>query len=187
MTSVPPVPPDVPARIFHLALASEWEAARHSGSYTTSARGRTLAEEGFIHASRADQWQGVRERFYADVEEPLVLLVIETARLDVPVAAEPVPDSTETFPHVYGPLNLSAVVQVLPLGELGQAGSQQSFSRLFLGEMMRNAVLGLLLIVVVTTGVLVGLSFGSRPAVWFGFLVALAVGVPLVVRLYRRR
>jgi hypothetical protein len=53
--------------------------------------------------------------------------------------------------------------------------------------MFRNAVLGLLLIAVVTTGVLIGLSFGSRWGAWFGFLVALSVGVPLVVRLYRRR
>jgi uncharacterized protein (DUF952 family) len=181
------VPSGVPARIFHLALASEWEAARRSGSYTTSTRGRTLADEGFIHASRADQWQGVRDRFYADVDEPLVLLVIETARLDVPVVAEPVPDSTETFPHVYGPLPTSAVVHALPLGQDGQAAPQESFSRVFLGEMLRNAMLGLLLIVVVTIGVLIGLSVGTRLAVWFGFLVALAVGVPLVVRLYRRR
>lgn len=180
--------PGVPDRIFHLALASEWEAARRFGSYTTSTLGRTLAEEGFIHASRADQWQGVRDGFYSDVEEPLVLLVIETARLDVPVVAEsPVPDSTETFPHIYGPLPAAAVVQVLPLGPDGRTAPQGSFSRVFLGEMLRNAALGLLLIAVVTTGVLVGLSFGGRLAVWFGFLVALAVGVPLVVRLYRRR
>ena len=184
MTSVPS---GVPARIFHVALVSEWEAALRSGSYTTSTRGRTLAQEGFIHASRGDQWQGVRDRFYSDVDEPLVLLVIETARLDVPVVAEPVPDSTETFPHIYGPLPTAAVVQVLPLGPDGQTAPQGSFSRVFLGEMLRNAVLGLLLIVVVTIGVLIGVSFGSRMAVWFGFLVGLAVGVPIVVRLYRRR
>lgn len=184
MTSVPS---GVPARIFHVALASEWEAALGSGSYTTSTRGRTLADEGFIHASRGDQWQGVRDRFYADVDEPLVLLVIDTQRLDVPVVAEPVPDSAETFPHIYGPLPAAAVVQALPLGPDGRTAPQESFSRVFLGEMLRNAMLGLLLIVVVTLGVLVGLSLGTRLAVWSGFLVALAVGVPLVVRLYRRR
>lgn len=187
MTTVPPGPPDVPGRIFHLASASEWEDALRSGSYTTSTRGRTLAEEGFIHASRADQWPGVRDRFYSDVTEPLVLLVIETARLDVPVIAEPVPDSTETFPHIYGPLSTSAVVQALPLGSDGQPVAPGSFTRVFLGEMLLNAVLGLLLIAVVTLGVLIGLWFGSRLAAWFGFLVALSVGVPLVVRLYRIR
>lgn len=181
------VPPDVPSRIFHLALASEWEAARRSGSYATSTRGRTLAEEGFIHASRADQWQAVRDRFYADETEPLVLLVIDPARLDAPVAVEAVADSAETFPHIYGPLNTSAVVQVLPVGADGQAGSQESFSRVFLRELMGNAMLGLGLIVLLTGGVLLGQAAGPAWAVWAGFLIALAIGVPVVVWLYRRR
>lgn len=102
-------------RLFHIALAADWEVTRQSGSYTTSTLGRTLAEEGFIHASRGDQWQGVRDRFYAGVEEPLVLLVIDSGLLTSPVLDE-VPDgATETFPHIYGPLNVTAVVQTIPL------------------------------------------------------------------------
>ncbi len=103
------------ARIYHIATAADWAEARRQGQYTTPTRGRTLAEEGFIHASRADQWEGVRERFYADVTEPLVLLEIDTGRLDVPVVEEAVPDSDETFPHVFGPLDVDAVVEVVPL------------------------------------------------------------------------
>jgi len=102
------------ARIFHIATVADWEAAQESGSYTTSTRGRTLAEEGFIHASRAEQWPQVRRRFYADVTEPLLLLVIDTERLDVPLVEEEVPGG-ESFPHLYGPLRPSAVVQALPL------------------------------------------------------------------------
>ena len=65
----------------------------------------TLEEEGYLHASRADQWEAVRERYYADVTEPLVLLEIDTDLLDVPWVEElPAPDATETFPHIYGPL-----------------------------------------------------------------------------------
>ena len=72
---------------------------------TTSTYGVSLADEGFIHASRADQWEGVRERYYAEVEEPLVLLEIETDLVDVPVVEEPpAPGVEETFPHIYGPL-----------------------------------------------------------------------------------
>jgi uncharacterized protein (DUF952 family) len=103
------------ARIYHIASAADWAEARRLGRYTTSTRGRTLAEEGFIHASRADQWEGARQRFYAGVTEPLLLLVIDTDRLDVPVVDEPAPDADETFPHVYGPLDPAAVVQVVPL------------------------------------------------------------------------
>lgn len=103
-------------RIFHIATLADWTDAQQSGAYTTSTRGRTLAEEGFIHASRADQWEGVRAAFYADVTEPLVLLEIDADRLGVPVVEEePAPGVGVTFPHVYGAIPPTAVVSVTPL------------------------------------------------------------------------
>lgn len=103
-------------RIFHIATADDWAAAQESGAYTTSTRGVTLEQEGFLHASRADQWEAVRERYYADATEPLVLLEIDSDLLDVPwVEERPAPDAVETFPHIYGPLSPDAVVAVHPL------------------------------------------------------------------------
>ena len=103
-------------RIFHIATLADWTDAQASGAYTTSTVGVTLEEEGFLHASRADQWEGVRARYYADIAEPLVLLEIDTDLLDVPVVEEPpAPGVTETFPHVYGALDPAAVVAVTPL------------------------------------------------------------------------
>jgi glutathione S-transferase len=103
-------------RIFHIATASDWQAAQASGAYTTSTRGVTLEEEGYIHASRADQWEAVRAAYYADVTEPLVLLEIDTDLLDVRVVEEvPAPGMTETFPHVYGAIRPAAVVTVTEL------------------------------------------------------------------------
>ncbi|WP_028642441.1 DUF952 domain-containing protein [Nocardioides sp. URHA0020] len=103
-------------RIFHIATLADWTEAQASGAYTTSTVGVTLEEEGFLHASRADQWPAVRERYYADVTEPLVLLEIDTDLLDVPVVEEaPAPGMTETFPHVYGALDPAAVVAVTAL------------------------------------------------------------------------
>ncbi|QIG45985.1 DUF952 domain-containing protein [Nocardioides anomalus] len=93
--------------IYHLATQSDWDEAQRTGAYTTSTRGVSLEQEGFLHASRADQWEFVRERYYADVEEPLLLLEIDTDLLDVPWREDPVGD--DTFPHVYGPLHPSAV------------------------------------------------------------------------------
>jgi uncharacterized protein (DUF952 family) len=104
-------------RIFHIATLADWTAARATGAYTTSTRGVSLEQEGFIHASRADQWEGVRAAFYADVAEPLVLLEIDTDLLDVPVIEEvPGPGATETFPHVYGAIPTAAVMGVTTLG-----------------------------------------------------------------------
>lgn len=101
--------------LFHLALRSDWEAAREVGEYRVSTLGRTLEDEGFLHASFRSQVEDVRSRFYAAVTEPLVLLEIDPDRLDVPVVVE-VPDGAdEAFPHLYGPLSTDAVVGVHPL------------------------------------------------------------------------
>ena len=103
-------------RIYHLATAADWDQAQRNGAYTTSTRGVTLEQEGFIHCSRADQWEAVRARYYGDAEEPLVLLEIDTDLLDVRVVEEPpAPGVEETFPHIYGPLKPEAVVAVTAL------------------------------------------------------------------------
>jgi uncharacterized protein (DUF952 family) len=171
------------ARIFHLATEADWKAAQESGSYTTSTRGVSLAEEGFIHASRADQWQAVRERFYADVDEPLVLLVVDTDRLQVPVVDEQVGE--ETFPHVYGPIPPAAVVQALPL-ERALADGSRSFSSLFLAEVFRNAALGLLLMVLLAGGVLGGAAVDGTSGPWLGLLAGGAAWVAVLVSVRRR-
>ncbi len=72
-------------RIFHIATAADWAAAKRAGSYEISTLGRTLAEEGFIHASRREQVAGTFTAFYADAQQPLVLLAIETDRLTSPL------------------------------------------------------------------------------------------------------
>ncbi|MBO3749719.1 DUF952 domain-containing protein [Streptosporangiaceae bacterium NEAU-GS5] len=110
--------------IFHLALASDWAQAQQSGEYRISTIGRTLDEEGFIHAS-ADLAQASRVagRFYRDVDEPLVLLTIDESRVGAPVIHEPATspanagpaagtEAGELFPHIYGPLPVTAVVAV---------------------------------------------------------------------------
>lgn len=96
--------------IFHVATVADWEAALRDGAYTTSTRGRTLADEGFIHASRREQVQPVLDRYFADATEPLILLVIDPDRLGAEVRVEQVGD--DTYPHVYGPLEPAAVVGV---------------------------------------------------------------------------
>lgn len=102
--------------IYHLADEQDWEQARRDGAYAMSTRGRTLAEEGFIHASSAAQWPLTRARFYADVTEPLILLHIDESRLGSPVVHEVGnPATGETFPHVYGPIAVEAVVRTTVL------------------------------------------------------------------------
>ncbi|MGH3244190.1 MAG: DUF952 domain-containing protein [Spirillospora sp.] len=102
--------------LLHIAERTHWEAARDTGvSYGMSTLGRTLDEEGFIHCSSdMAQVDGVLGRFYAAVpRSDLVLLVIDVPRLDVPVRYEPVGD--DLFPHVHGPIPVSAVIDVRSL------------------------------------------------------------------------
>jgi uncharacterized protein (DUF952 family) len=101
-------------RIFHLATDEAWTAARAAGTYTVSTVGMELAEVGFIHCSQAEQVAGVHERFYRDVAAPLVLLTIDTDLLTSPWRLDPVEGQPLPFPHIYGPLNVDAVVTAEP-------------------------------------------------------------------------
>jgi len=94
--------------LFHLCTASAWEGVP-DGYYRGSTRGVTLEEQGFIHCSLAHQVRTVADAIYADADG-LVLLVIDDTRLDAPVRYE------GGFPHIYGPLPVSAVVDVVPVG-----------------------------------------------------------------------
>ncbi|MGC4942006.1 DUF952 domain-containing protein [Kribbella sp. DT2] len=102
------------ARILHIAFSDEWAAAQAAGAYRRSTRGTSLDDGAtFIHASRCEQVDGVANSFYTDVETPLLLLVIDTERLVSALCDEDLDGSGTTFPHIYGPLNLDAVVGVL--------------------------------------------------------------------------
>jgi uncharacterized protein (DUF952 family) len=97
--------------IYHIAFRTDWAAAVVAGEYRISTRGRTLEQQGFIHAATAEQVGGVAGAFYADADaEDLVVLVIDPARLTAELRYDPVPGAEQPFPHIYGPLNVDAVV-----------------------------------------------------------------------------
>ena len=102
-------------RLFHAALPEEWAAAQSAGVYEMSTRGRTLADEGFIHASYENQVEGVVNAFYADLDE-LVLLEIDRERLGIEVVDESATGNPtdEHFPHLYGALTVAAVAVATP-------------------------------------------------------------------------
>ena len=97
--------------IYHAALPEDWDAAVRAGRYEVSTRGRTLADEGFIHAAFERQVEDVLNRYYADVDD-VVLLVIDRGAVGAPVIDEAV--AGEQFPHIYGALPVAAVVDAVP-------------------------------------------------------------------------
>ena len=144
-------------RIFHIARAVDWEQARRNGSYTVSTYGRTLEQEGFIHASRHEQVRGVFDAFYRDVPDRLVLLAIDTDLLTSPWQEEPV--GTDVFPHILGPLNTSAVIGV---ARLDRNGEVEPFGLDFAREVVKRVLLiaavlfALAVVVLVLAGTLGG-------------------------------
>jgi uncharacterized protein (DUF952 family) len=92
--------------LVHLCRREDWQAAFASGEY----RAGSLTSEGFIHCSRPDQILQVANRYYQGLRD-LVLLWIDPDQVQPEIRWEAVGE--ESFPHIYGPLNLSAVVSVV--------------------------------------------------------------------------
>lgn len=99
--------------IFHITRRADWSAAQRLGSYRLSTRDRTLDDVGFIHCSYVHQVATVANAIYRG-ERDLVLLEIDPTRLASPLKPEPATPGGEPFPHIYGPLNLDAVIAVGP-------------------------------------------------------------------------
>ncbi len=99
--------------ILHITTRGDWEAARTLGDYRLD----TLDSEGFIHCSTPEQVLGPANALYRG-QDDLVLLVIDPARLTAELVYEDCYEAGEAFPHVYGPLNLDAVVGVVPFPSL---------------------------------------------------------------------
>lgn len=100
--------------IYHIATAADWDEARRVGEYTTSTRGRSLAEQGFIHASTERQVDPVANMIYTGLTD-LLVLVIDPRRVTSEIKYESVQGWDEPFPHIYGPLNPDAVIEARPL------------------------------------------------------------------------
>jgi len=95
-------------RVYHLVTPSVWRRA-DGRPY----RAASLAAEGFIHCSHADQVARSANRFYADADE-LLALCLDADRLGEALREEP-SSGGELFPHVYGPIPPDAVAEVRPL------------------------------------------------------------------------
>lgn len=93
--------------ILHICPRTDWTASRN-GFY----RCDSLDDEGFIHCSTPEQVIEAAD-FLFQGQQGLVLLVIDPARVTVPIRYEDAGNG-KFYPHIYGPLAASAVVEVLP-------------------------------------------------------------------------
>ncbi len=91
--------------IYHIVLPEVWDA--FEGELYEHA---SLASEGFIHCSFAEQLDGVLQRYYSGVERVL-LLEIDSERLTSELVNEP-STGGEIYPHIYGPIDRDAIIKV---------------------------------------------------------------------------
>src|SRR5262249_30183226 len=97
--------------ILHIISRAAWSQAQQDGSY----RPPSLEREGFIHFSKPMQVIRTANHFYKG-QRDLVLLVVDPAKVAADIRYEPPaenPNSSERFPHIYGALNLDAVIRVV--------------------------------------------------------------------------
>jgi uncharacterized protein (DUF952 family) len=91
--------------IFHITTREQWVHARIAGAYQAD----SLITEGFIHCSTAGQVEATARRHFAGVPD-LLVLEIDPDRLRWELRWEE--SGSELYPHLYGPVELDAVISV---------------------------------------------------------------------------
>lgn len=92
--------------IYKILPVSEWRGAQAKGVFEGSAIDLT---DGYIHFSTAAQAQETARRYFRDRAD-LMLLAVEADALGEALKWEP-SRGGDLFPHLYGPLAASAVVE----------------------------------------------------------------------------
>ena len=91
--------------IFHIIEQSTWQETKSGTLY----EGDTLSINGFIHCCTFEQIEGVLLKWFKGKRD-LVILEIDPEMLTSPIKYESFEGGLEVFPHVYGPINLNAVI-----------------------------------------------------------------------------
>ena len=92
--------------ILHITTRTEWETA--DIFYTAP----SLHSEGFIHCSTPEQVLATANELFRG-QTGLVLLCIDPVRVTADILYEDCYQSGQKFPHIYGPLNINAVMNVV--------------------------------------------------------------------------
>ena len=95
-------------KIYHITSLAEWEKAQIKGEYEPQG----FAQEKFIHCSYCHQLLTVAHRFYKG-QNGLVILAIESSKINSSLVEENLEGGVELYPHLYGLLPTDAVAKVV--------------------------------------------------------------------------
>lgn len=99
-----------PTTIYHIAQKADWQQAVLSGLYFPA----SFDQERFIHCSTSKQVEGVLERYFQN--QSVLKLTIDAALLVHPPKFEWATSVNQLFPHIYGPINIEAVIGIEAIG-----------------------------------------------------------------------
>ena len=97
------------ATILHITSRQAWVDVQAVGRYEAT----SLRSQGYIHCSKHDQVVDVANFLFRG-QSDLVLLCIDSDEVRAEVRYENCEGGDKLFPHVYGPINLDSVTDVLP-------------------------------------------------------------------------
>ncbi len=104
----------MPDPIFHITTEAAWQLALAAGeAYATP----SLPAEGFIHCSTREQVAWVANQRFRGSAERFVLMRLDPEALTSELRWETSEPTKPPFPHIYGPIDLGAVTEVLPFAE----------------------------------------------------------------------
>jgi len=95
--------------IYHITTAQDWESKRDEPGFIPV----DYHKEGFIHCCSDTQLAGVLERYF-NSKTGLVLLHLNELKLKAELKYEK-STNDEKFPHLYGPINHDAIIDVVPI------------------------------------------------------------------------
>jgi uncharacterized protein (DUF952 family) len=96
--------------LIHATTREIWEAQAASGAYLPPGFDR----EGFIHCCHPPQLETVFGKHFGNVEV-VMLLVIDAARVTPEIKYERAPSAEDDYPHIYGALDVSAVIDTIDI------------------------------------------------------------------------
>jgi uncharacterized protein (DUF952 family) len=95
--------------LLHITTEAAWQTAVSANSYRTD----SLDSEGFIHCSTPAHLLIPANAIFAG-QQDLILLYIDPGKLTNKLIYEDCYESGIQFPHVYGEINIDAVLQTIP-------------------------------------------------------------------------
>ena len=100
--------------IFHIASIEDWNLAKTNNDFYQCS---SLQKEGFIHASKFNQLNFVLNKFYQN-NNKIILLKIDIKKLTSEIKWEKSELNVDSFPHIYGEINIDSVVETVKYDRL---------------------------------------------------------------------